>query len=311
MGLTGERLAYLRTGEEGDDRDRHVRRQHDARSGHVGPGFRRRHADQNDRDGRPRLHRQHVGRRCWYRYEQYRRPHHPRRGARLWPYDRQLPDNANNTDTDVDAYQVTLYGELGPPSRATTLNGSAAYGFDKVNSDRHNAGGTGLTARSDYNANSWSADAEAGRDFHENGMILTPNLTADWINWDPDSYTETGAGGADMHVNGNTLNQFELGGGVKAGWTFKGSDGSWIKPQLRVGYSYAVTDDQISDTAQFTGGGGAFNIRGDRPDRSTLDLGASVKLMTVHNWDFTGSYDFNWRSDYTSSAGFLRAGYKF
>ncbi len=308
MGLTDERLAYLRTG-EGDGMTGMAAGNMPHGVGMWGQVFGR-HADQNDQDGVPGYTADTWGGAVGVDTRNI--SDHTIFGL-AFSYGRTDANssNANDTDTTVDAYQLTLYGNW-QLHHDYYLNGAAAYSWDSINRDRHNAAGTGLTAHGDYNASTWAVNAEAGRDFHEGGgMTLTPNLTANWLSWDPDSYTETGAGGADMHIDGQTLDKLEIGAGVKAGWNLHGMQGSTIKPQLRAGYRYAVVNDRIEDTAQFTGGGGAFDIRGIEPDRSTVDLGASVKLMTTRNWDFTGSYDFNWRSDYTSHAGYLRAGYKF
>ncbi len=219
--------------------------------------------------------------------------------------------NANTTDTNVDSYQVTLYGNW-DLTQGMYLNGMAGYGWNSMSRTRHDVGGiSGVDAQGNYNARQISAQAEAGKDIGFHGMTLTTNVMSHRVNFHTDSYTETGAGGGDLHVAGNTMNLFELGGGVKAGWTFKNTDGSQIKPQLNIGYRYALTDDQISDTGSFTGGGGAFTVTGPTPARSSVDLGASVKFLTTANWEFTASYDFDWRDNYTANAGFLRATYKF
>lgn len=224
-------------------------------------------------------------------------------------------DNANTTDTNVDSYQVSLYGNY-DIARNSYLSGIAGYTWGNVDETRHNIGVCcgvgGLTAHGSYNTRAFSAQAEAGHDYAmQGGMKLTPNVLAHWSNWNPDSYTETGAGGADLHVNGNTLNVFELGGGVKAGWSFKNRDGSYIKPMLHAGYRYNFADNREVDTANFTGGGTAFSVPGPRPGRSTVDLGASVKFVTTRNWDLSASYNFDWKDNYTSNSGFLRAAYKF
>jgi hypothetical protein len=36
-----------------------------------------------------------------------------------------------------------------------------------------------------------------------------------------------------------------------------------------------------------------------------------VRYYTPTNWNFTASYDFDWKSDYTSNAGVIKAGYRF
>jgi outer membrane autotransporter protein len=221
-------------------------------------------------------------------------------------------DNTNHTDTNVDNYQASLYGDY-DFDHDTYVNGMVGYTWGNVDDTRHNVGAIpGVTAHGRYDTQQISAQAEAGRDYAmSGGMTLTPNVVAHWADFDPNSYTETGAGNADLHVNGKTLNMFELGGGVKAGWAFKNSDGTWLKPQLHAGYRYALVDDQIVDTAQFVGGGGAFSVPGPTPARSTVNLGASLKFLTTRNWTFTANYDFDWKDNYTSNAGFLRAGYKF
>jgi outer membrane autotransporter protein len=220
-------------------------------------------------------------------------------------------DNANATDTNIDSYQATLYGNYNI-ARATYVDAMAAYGWNKDDTTRYNVGAVpGLTAHGSFNARQISARVGAGRDFDVDSTVLTPNVLVHWVNYNPDSYTETGAGGADLHVNGNNLNLLELGLGVKAGWSLKNADGSMFKPQLHAGYRYAAVDSRVEDTSSFTAGGGTFTTQGATPDRSRVDLGAAIKFQTTNNWDLTASYDFNWRSDYTSHAGFLRAGYKF
>jgi outer membrane autotransporter protein len=114
-----------------------------------------------------------------------------------------------------------------------------------------------------------------------------------------------------MNVSGNNQTLLELGTGIKLGWIFGESDGSIIKPQLRAGYRYALVDDRIEDTAAFTGGGGAFTTQGPDPARSSVNLGTSVRYYTPTNWNLTASYDFDWKSGYTSNAGLVKAGYRF
>ena len=219
--------------------------------------------------------------------------------------------NANNTDTAVDSYQLTLYGSYEPDGR-TYIDGMAAYGWNSDDTTRHDVGGiTGLDAQGSYDANQVTAQAEAGREYTWGETILTPNLMVHAVWYDPASYTETGAGGADLHVDGNSESLLEAGPGVKAGWVITDSSGGVVRPQLRAGYRYAVVDDKIEDTSQFTAGGGTFTTQGPSPARSSVDLGTSLRYSAPSNWNFTASYDFDWKSNYTSNAGVIKAGYRF
>jgi len=104
------------------------------------------------------------------------------------------------------------------PTLDTYIDGMAAYGWNKNDTTRHNVGGVGgLTAHGSYNANQVTAQIEAGHNYTVDDTILTPNVLAHTVWYDPDCYTETGAGGAGLHVDGNSQSLFESGGGAEGG----------------------------------------------------------------------------------------------
>lgn len=219
-------------------------------------------------------------------------------------------DGVNNTRTDVDSYQLSLYGSM-DVAPATYVNGMAAYAWNDVDTARYNVGMGNDTARGSFDAHQFTARAEIGHNIRQGQMLLTPNAMAHWMHYDAESYTETGAGGANLTVNQDSLNLFELGLGLNASWDIVNADGSILVPELRVGYRYDLIGDEVQTTSQFTGGGAAFTTEGFTPARSTFNVGAGVKFHTVQNWDFTANYDFEVKSDYQAHSGFLRAGYRF
>ncbi|MCK5373653.1 MAG: autotransporter domain-containing protein [Alphaproteobacteria bacterium] len=221
--------------------------------------------------------------------------------------------NANTTDTDVDSYQLTLYGgrDLG---NDTYVNGMVGYALNNIDTTRHNVGGVaGLTAKGDFDASQFSAQAEVGRAYAYDGdMTLTPNVLVNYAHYSTDSYTETGAGGANLAVNNDNLNILEVGLGVDAGWLFENGDGSMVEPEIRMGARYDLIGDQVASTANFTGAAGtSFQTKGFDPARTTFDIGAGVKYYNTDNWEFTADYDYEMKSDYDSHSGLVRAAYKF
>ena len=72
-----------------------------------------------------------------------------------------------------------------------------------------------------------------------------------------------------------------------------------------------MVDGRVEDAAQFTGGGGTFTAQGPNPARSSVNLGGTVRYYAPSNWNYTASYDFGWKQDYTANAGFIKAGYRF
>jgi outer membrane autotransporter protein len=220
--------------------------------------------------------------------------------------------DANDSETDVDSYQITVYGDM-PLNDNMFLDGMVGYAFHNNDTTRHNVGGiAGLDANGDFDANQFMALARVGRDFAQgNGMTLTPSALAHWSYYDADNYTETGAGAANLSVDSDTMNVFELGVGVDASWDLQNNDGSKTVPTLSAGYRYNLGDESIDTTSSFQGGGAAFDTDGLDQSRHTLNLGAAVKYYSTENWELSAEYDFEYKADYDAHSGQIRAGYRF
>ena len=219
--------------------------------------------------------------------------------------------NANTTNSDVDSYQIAVYGDY-DLDQTMWLNGMAAYAWNDVSTTRHNVGGiAGLNANGDFDANQYTVQAEVGRDYTYDSMTVAPSFLAHWTHYDPDGYTETGAGGLNQVVDQDSVDIFELGVGVDASWQYETASGMEFVPSLHAGYRYDLVGDEVEATARFTGAGAAFTTQGADPARSAFNVGGAMKLYTTDNWEFSANYDFNFKSDYDAHAGYLRAGVKF
>ncbi len=220
--------------------------------------------------------------------------------------------NANTTKTDVDSYQVSLYGDY-DISEQTYLTGTLAYAWNDNEQTRHNVGGvSGLTAEGDFDSNQYIAYAEVGRDYAvANDTTFTPYVLAHYQHISIDDYTETGAGGANLNVNSDDLDIFELGLGAQVAWDLDGANGSKMRPALSVGYRHDLIGDAVDTTSTLAGGGAAFETSGLEPAQGTFDAGASISYAMDNNWEFTADYSYEVKSDYSAHTGSLRAGYKF
>lgn len=221
-------------------------------------------------------------------------------------------DNANNTNTEIDTYQITLYGTYNI-DEATYLSGQLGYAFGDNSTHREDLGGVAaVDADGDFDSNQFIARLEAGRAYEVGAITtLTPKLMVNYNYYDADSYRETGAGGAGLNVDQDTNHILEIGAGVDADWMFQQADGSYVKPQVRAGVRYDLADDEIEATNRLIGGGNAFKTEGFDPQSLAVDLGAGVTYFSTTNWELTANYDFEYKEDYHSHAGFLRAAYKF
>jgi len=221
-------------------------------------------------------------------------------------------ENATTTNTEVDSIQLTVYGDYDLDDR-TYISGQLGYSFNDNDTTRHNVGGvSGLTAKGNYDSNQISVRGEAGRSYAmESNLTLTPSVSLAYMNYDADTYTETGAGTANLLVDADSLNTLEVGVGVEAAWNLEQADGSVMKPSVHVGVRHDLIGDEFEANNTFTGGGTAFKTEGFDPAQTTFNGGVGVTYFSTNNWDLTANYDVEYKSDYVSHAGLLKAAYNF
>lgn len=220
-------------------------------------------------------------------------------------------DNLNTTATDVDSYGFTLYGTKTLQDKMF-VDGQLGYAYNDIDSVRHNVGGpgSGINANGGTHSDQFSAKAELGRDYAvDYGTILTPTVSAAYTYLNTAGYTETGSG-ANLVVHENDVQALNLGIGVKAAWKLKNSDGSLMKPTLRVGYAYDAIGDDIEITSNFAGAAAGTNpsfvTNGADPARSAFNAGAGFTYMTTANWDFSANYNYTGKEDYSAHTGTVR-----
>ena len=226
-------------------------------------------------------------------------------------------DNANETETDIDSYQATLYGEYNLANNVFVA-GSASYTYNDINQTRRNVGGGASIATADYDSDQYGLSAAIGQDImvdrpeFKRAFIFTPQLTADYVYVDVESYDETGAGGIGLrNVTSEALENLDVGVSFDAQWQYLADNGGFIKPSVSAGYSYAFINDEIETTAEFAGGSASFQTEGFEPGRHTVNLGIAVQYDAPNNWTFTSAYDFETKADYQAHSGLIRANYQF
>lgn len=228
-------------------------------------------------------------------------------------------DNANTTLTDLGNYGVNTYATIhfGP---TVFMNGQLGYAYNTIDSYRHNADLAGDTADGKTHSNQYSSKIDMGRDYSAGGnminnnwelnpMTLTPEASIAYTYLHTQGYTESGAGGADNTVASNNQNVLALGIGGTVAWKIRSDDGSVVKPSLHAGYAYDAVDTRVQTASSFAGDPAAniFTTTGASPSRNIFDAGAKIVYMSMADWDFSANYDFQFKQDYTSNTGELRA----
>lgn len=215
---------------------------------------------------------------------------------------------SSNASTDIDSYIGTLYGSR-VMDNGVFFNGQLGFGYNKYDMDRTIIG-VGK-ASGDTNGIQGTAKLEAGRDYALNSFTLTPLASLQYTYLNMDSYTESGAGGASLHVNPDTLNTVDAGAGGQLAYAIPLTSGGTLKPSVHAKYLYRMGDTRMGTTSNFTGGGGNFTTDGVESERSSVNLGAGLLLTTIAGTDFSLNYDADIRSSYIGHTGQLKARWAF
>lgn len=222
-------------------------------------------------------------------------------------------NGVNFTDTEVDSYQLTLYGDhlFG---NAVYAKGLLAYGWHANDIARHNVGRIpGNTATGSYDADHVTVRAELGRAYKAGGALtLLPRVHANAAWYSPGGYSEQGVGGLGLTVAPEDLTSVRLGLGVLARWDVALSGGELFQPELRLDYRRDLTRERFETVSEFLGAPGiTFVTQGVEPPADILNIGVGAVLATAGGVDFRASYDVELKDDYVAHAGYVRASVPF
>ena len=163
-------------------------------------------------------------------------------------------DNGRS-ELDIDSYTAAFYGTH---AFANQLNfdGSLAYGFHSVDGIRR-ISGIGLTANSDYDAHQFSVHGEFSKRFNWNETTdIIPFVQARYGYLRADSFTETGAGGANLINNGESYSNIDAILGARFETVLEND----AKVMIGVGYAHRFGGETNQADYSFVGGGSFSTI---------------------------------------------------
>lgn len=209
-----------------------------------------------------------------------------------------------DSDTEVDTYMLSLYGDY-DLGRAY-INSMVSYGYNDIYTSKTSGAGT---RTANYHANYYAMRGEMGYSFMPGKTRIIPHIMGHYGYYDPEAYIEEGPAGQLVTID--SLKVMQVGAGVDLSWLIANGEGSYFVPELRLGYSYDLADEPYVATARFFAGGPVFELQGADPAEQTFDIEMGMTYFSKENWELMFNYDFEYQEDYMSHAGTVRASYKF
>lgn len=214
-------------------------------------------------------------------------------------------DNTIGSSSELDSYQLTLYGS----QRFGNLvfDGQLGAGWNQYQ-QRRGIGFLGRTASADYDGQQYLARILAGYDIPLGDLTLTPQAGLRVLHARYDSYTETGAGTANLAVNRSDANSVTHDIGAKLAWTTTTGVGQ-LKPEVSAAWLHDYVDSPATNSGVM--GGQSFTVKVPRTSADGARLGLAATLSSNDRLSLRGALESELRSDYQSHTGMLRGIWSF
>ena len=161
------------------------------------------------------------------------------------------------------------------------VDASLTFGWHMFDSDR-NIPALGLTAHSDYDGYDITGYVGAGYHFELDwNLYLTPIASVLYSHFSYDSFSETGAGGANLKLPSRESDSLRTRIGANISYRFPAMTLRPV-PYMYMGWEHEFVDDDNIEAA-FAGGGSPFLINVGNRDEDAFFIGGGVNLLIKKN----------------------------
>ncbi|HEV2082961.1 MAG TPA: autotransporter domain-containing protein [Brevundimonas sp.] len=222
--------------------------------------------------------------------------------------DLEDPESAAEEVVSANLIELGLYWRA--QGQYWTTWARAAGGYATFDSTRRLVGsGLNLTNTSSWNG--WTVALAGGASYERSygRFTIRPEVYAEYFSLSEDAHTETGGGGAfDLEIDEREGHMFSAVAAMNVSMGM--GQGSWLRPELRLGWRQNISVDPGVTMGRFTGGGGDFaitpaGIEGGGPIVGfRLNVGNELGMLSV-------SADAELIEDYVRYMLLLRASFRF
>ena len=208
----------------------------------------------------------------------------------------------------VNSYIGTIYGFYS--GKPWYLDGSFTYGLHKHKSTRvvDFLNATAQTAQGEFDSGQYGMRAEFGYPIKfRKKSTITPLAAINYNNIDQDGYTETGAAGANLAVEGASANSFRSNLGAKFATRIGVTDGWTVQPTARMIWAHEFNADAQEIVAQYTAAGGtSFTTQGLEPPANAAIVGFGFDFLSAQGSSMSLKYDAEVKEAFLGHTGVLQ-----
>ena len=191
----------------------------------------------------------------------------------------------NGSKARVDSYSPGIYATYA--NQGWFANGLFTYDYNTYGESRV-IPFLGRTANGSPDGNQYNGDLDGGYEFRSGNWTFGPTAGLQYVHLDINSFTEGGAGDADLTLNEQHADSLrsKLGGAVRYNWAWYGGKVT-ATPHLSASWQHEYLDNSSGITSQFQGQGlGSFTVKTTNVDRDAalIDVGLDTqwnKALTV------------------------------
>lgn len=217
--------------------------------------------------------------------------------------------NGVNQNTELDIFNLIVYGNFPIIDNATNLFYQLGMGIQQTSSTR-TITAPALTAKADYNAKTLFANIKLARNTAlSNSLDLSNQLFGTYVYYKNPSYSESGAGGLNLNVQG--FNTTSLVFGVEESLKYSMIEGTNLILNVALGYDFGDTNQNV--LASYYGASGTtFSTSGIDNGPWTYKTGVEIAQELQNDLSVSVAYDLDGKgSDFKNHSVSAKVNWKF
>ena len=213
----------------------------------------------------------------------------------------QTDVDADLRSTDVDTHTVFAYGEYQPCN--WFVNGIVSYAWSDY---EENNAVMSQTLNAQYDVETFGMQVMTGYDFQVSNFQVTPEIGVRYFHTTQDRYTDSFG----TSVTADDTDIFTAVAGINVATTMTVGSGVVLTPEFHVAATYDMKQAEAGAFVMLVNGS-SYHVDGEDLDRFGMEVGAKVTAEVTDNLEVSASYEANFRDDFASHTGLIKATYKF